>query len=333
VLKADYAGQAHDHKVPNTEDNPVPIRNTSHRLRANPPMPIRRLTFLRFVITLLLAISQTALAANDRGLFYRAQRDGTQIYLLGSIHLGDDNMYPLRQEMETAFAHADALVVELDINHIDTAHVTEWMQQHGNYPQGETLRDHIKPETWNRLSIYLKAHGIEPNLVQQQKPGVLANMLAMKQLTNSGLSSCLGIDQHFLMNAEKAKKPVRELETVEDQLTLLTEMPNGDLLINQTLDEMNDLKTEADDLFKAWKMGDAAQLEPLVMTELMGEDPESRAFFARIYTQRNQAMTENILTLSKTEKTLFVVVGAAHLLGDEGIVTLLKKNGFIVEQH
>jgi uncharacterized protein YbaP (TraB family) len=283
-------------------------------------------------ICLLLIFGQAVFAANDRGLFYRAQRDGTQIYLLGSIHLGDDDMYPLRQEMEAAFTTADALAVELDVNRIDTARVATWMQQHGNYPAGETLRDHIQPQTWKRLSVYLRAHGIDPSLVQQQRPGVLVNMLTMTQLTNSGLSSCLGIDQHFLMNAEKTKKPVRELETVEDQLTLLTEMPNGDLLINQTLDEMDDLKTEADDLFKAWKVGDATQLEPLLMKDLLGDDVESRAFFARIYTQRNQAMTTHILTLSKTDKTLFVVVGSAHLLGDEGIVALLKKNGFSVEQ-
>lgn len=295
------------------------------------PMQIR-LPVLRFVICLLFPLAQIAFAANDRGLFYRAQREGAQIYLLGSIHLGDDAMYPLRKEMETAFTQADALVVELDVNRIDTARVNEWMAQHGNYPQGETLRDHIKPQTWKRLSAYLKAHNIEPSLVQQQKPGVLVNMLAMSQLTNSGLSSCLGIDQHFLTNAEQTKKPVRELETVEEQLTLLTEMPNGDLLINQTLDEMNDLKTEADDLFKAWKIGDPAQLEPLVMKELMGDNAESRAFFARIYTQRNQTMTTRILTLSKTDKTLIVVVGSAHLLGEEGIVALLKKSGFRVEQ-
>ena len=301
-------------------------------------MPSRRLFTLRFAICLLLALAQTgfqqtAHAANDRGLFYRAELDGVKIYLLGSIHLGDDSMYPLRREMETAFTQADTLVVELDVNHIDSAHVAEWMQQHGNYPQGETLRDHITPQTWQRLSSYLKAHNIDPTLVQQQKPGLLVNVLTMTQLANNGLSPSLGIDQHFLLNADKTKKPVRELETVEGQLSLLIEMPNGDRLINQTLDEIKDLKTEADDLFGAWKKGDTAQLEPMVMKELMGDDDESRAFFARIYTQRNHEMTTHIVEFSKTDKTLFVVVGAAHLLGDEGIVALLKKNGFKVEQQ
>ena len=89
------------------------------------PMPkttpvINRLTRLAAGrLILLLILAQPAYAANDKGIFYRAQRDDVQIHLLGSMHVASADLYPLRAAMETAFGAADTLVVELDITRGD----------------------------------------------------------------------------------------------------------------------------------------------------------------------------------------------------------------------
>ena len=287
---------------------------------------------LFFVLCLLFALIPAAFAANDRGLFYRAERGAAVIYLLGSIHLGDDAMYPLRSSIESTFAQTDALVVELDITAIDPLRMTRWMAANGQYPPGESLRDHLQPQTWQRLSAYLQKQSLPIEAMQRYKAGILVNMLTMMQLTQTGLSSALGLDQHFLLAAHADKKSIIELETAEDQLALLASMPNSDALINQTLDEIEDIGSARDELFDAWRTGDSAQLEKEINKELRGDNAASREFFARIFTRRNQAMTTRIAAESNTHRHLFVVVGAGHLLGSDGVVALLRRQGFKIEQ-
>lgn len=159
----------------------------------------------------LLLVQASAFAANDRGLFYRAERDGREIYLLGSVHVSSGDLYPLRAATETAFAQAQVLAVELDITQVDPTRVAAWMAQHGVYPEGDSLRKHLRPETWQRLGAYLQQRGIDPQSVERQKPGLLVSSLSIQQLAAEGLHADLGIDQHFLAAANAANKPILAL--------------------------------------------------------------------------------------------------------------------------
>lgn len=302
------------------------------------PMPksslaINRLTRLAAGwLILLLMLAPPAYAANDKGIFYRAQRDDVQIHLLGSMHVANADLYPLRAAMETAFGAADTLVVELDITRIDQAAVAAWATEHGSYPEGDSLRNHLRMETWQRLSNYLQEQEIDPASIERQKPGLLVMMLTMLQIHAEGMQAALGIDQHFLNAASAVQKPVLELETVVEQLALIAEMPHPDKTINQTLDEIDDMASYIDELAATWKSGDVEKFEPLILMALSGDDAESRTYFSRILEQRNRRMAQRLLTRSHTAKNLFVVVGAAHLVGAEGLPTLLRQAGFQVTQ-
>lgn len=280
----------------------------------------------------ILMLTHPAYAANDKGIFYRAQRDDIEIYLLGSMHVASPDLYPLRPAIEVAFSGADTLVVEVDITRIDPTEVATWMAAHGLYPEGDSLRNHLHADTWQRLSKYLQSQDIDPASIERQKAGLLATMLTMLQMHEDGLQAQLGIDQHFLNAASAIKKPLLELETLVDQLTLIAEMPNPDLTINATLDEIDDAVPYVDELTAAWKSGDIEKFEPLILTALTGDDAETRTYFSRILEQRNRSMTQRLLTQSRTTKKLFVVVGAAHLVGAEGIPALLKEAGFRITQ-
>lgn len=286
-----------------------------------------------FVLVALLCWTFVAVAANDRGLFYRAQRDGVEIFLLGSIHVADATLYPLRPAIESAFDTAQVLIVELDPSGVDPERVAAWMAEHGRYPAGDSLEKNLRPQTWRRLSHFLRARNIDPQSVQQQKPGLLLSVLAIQQLSAAGLSAQHGIDEHFLRAARRLDKPVLELETIEDQLTLLAAMPNPDRALSELLDEIDQLKDDTHELLAAWKAGDADQIEPLIMDTLNADDAESQAFYARLLQQRNRAMTARLLMQSEPGTRWFVVVGAAHLLGDEGIPALLRERGFEVERR
>src|SRR5690606_25568444 len=218
------------------------------RPATRPSMPLSRrtiqhrrpLSFFAWLTTYVLGVcllsaALTAQAANDRGLIYRAQRGNSEIVLLGSIHLGNEAMYPLRPAIVAAYRQADALVVELDINQVSPERMAAWMSEHGQYPAGDSLRNHVTAKTWDRLTVHLQKNGLQPESFQQYLPGILINMLTMTQLMQSGLSTALGLDQYFLAAAYADKKAIIELETAEDQLAILASMPTADTLINDTL--------------------------------------------------------------------------------------------------
>jgi len=288
----------------------------------------RRVHALLWSCCLQFALSPSVHAAADRGLFYRADN----IYLLGSVHMGKADFYPLREQITHAFDNADALVVEVDLNAVEPDHLSQWIAAHGIYPAGESLRDHLRPETWKRLEAYLKNQHIDPALINAQKPGLAITTLGVLQMQSIGYSSELGIDGYFLERAQERHKPVLELETLEQQLTLLSELPNADALVRQTLDEAEPLPELMEQLSGAWKAGDSARLEQLLLEDDLRQDPQYQPAFEQLYTQRNLAMTARIEQWRQSGKRYFVVVGAAHLLGEGGIVELLKKHGIKVEQ-
>lgn len=109
-------------------------------------------------------------------------------------------------------------------------------------------------------------------------------------------------------------------------------MPDPDASINDMLDEIADIKSLTDDLTALWKAGDADALERMVLADLAGDNPEAQAYIARLLKDRNRSMTERLLARSRDTKTVMVVVGAAHLVGGEGIPALLKQRGFTVKQ-
>lgn len=279
---------------------------------------------------LLLLFAPALFAADDRGLIYRV--GGGDLYLLGSVHMANADFYPLRADIEQAFARTDGLVVELNINAIDPQRVQAWVARNGIYPPGESLRDHLQPATWQRLQSYLQEHQLDPALFTRQKPAMLVVALSAAQMSSAGFSPALGIDQHFLGEAQAQHKAVVELETLEQQLDLLSDWPNPDLLINQTLDQAAQLAGVMDSLSDAWKRGDADALATFLLDGELRRHPEYQPLYERIYIARNRAMTARIRNFLHGGRHYFIVVGAAHLVGDQGIVALLRGAGIQVEQ-
>ena len=82
----------------------------------------------------------------------------------------------------------------------------------------------------------------------------------------------------------------------------------------------------------AWKSGDMKRIEAVMLTDQLNENPEFSALFKRLFDDRNTMMTQKIEQMLKKTKNYFVVVGAGHLVGEEGIVSLLKRHGYKIDQ-
>ncbi len=267
-----------------------------------------------------------ARAAEDRLLFWQVKTKNATVYLLGSMHLATRDIYPLRQEIMQAFEGADKLAVELDISGTRSFEIQQRMLERGQYPPGKTLQDDLSPETWKALSTRLESNGLPPVMMQGLKPGLVVTTLSTVEMMKLGLNPEQGVDRYFLDQA-RGKKPVIELETVDRQLDVLLDSPDPELLVKQSLGQLEELDSIMEKLVTSWRKGDAKALAKLVIEDELAKHPEYADLYRRMFDDRNRDMTDKIVAMQQQGGTYFVVVGAGHLVGDQGIVAMLKRRG------
>ena len=206
------------------------------------------------------------------------------------------------------------------------------MQTLGTYPGNETIADHVGGATYRKLTHYLQKQGLPAAMFMKMKPGLIAMTLSVFQIQKLGYSPDLGVDRHFLGRANKDKKEILELETIDQQLELMLNFADDELMLKHTMSQVDKMEEEIANMIDAWKKGDAVKLEKIMLDDPVKESPDYKTLIDRLITDRNHTMTDKIKAYLKEKKNYFVIVGAGHLVGDEGIVSLLQKNGFVVSQ-
>ncbi len=279
----------------------------------------------------LLLLSTAVFSQNDRALFWKFSSDTATVYLLGSIHFADNSFYPLRKVITSAFDASDNLVVELDISSVDAGIYNRVLQEKGLYPAGDSLALHISDDTLRPLKKVLAELGVSFDQVKRQKPGILVLTLTALQAQKLGLDPVLGIDLYFIQRA-KANKKIIELETLQQQLDLFISVPDGELLLKETIKSFDDADVYVKDLIEYWKTGDEDKMQVLLFEDTLNDYPAFTAIYERLFYQRNRQMSEKIQALLKRHEASFVVVGAGHLIGDRGIVRLLENSGYKAER-
>ena len=296
---------------------------------------MKKITYLlRIGIALIITFipAYNTQAANDRALFWQIKHQQSTVYLFGSIHLANASFYPLRDTITKAFDQSETLVVEVNLNTSNAIMIQEWLEEHGRYPEGQTIQQDLSAATYRQLSTYIKQQGMDITAYQNQKPGLLVTAISSLKMMQLGLSPAYGLDLFFLQRAGKDNKQILQLETFEQQLLMLIDMPNPELLVLQTLSQMNNAHVYMDQLISAWKTGDEQQLSQLLIDGELEHNPEFLPIFDRLFTQRNIAMSKKISDYLKKTGTHFVVVGAGHLVGKSSIIELLNKQGFKPER-
>ena len=284
-----------------------------------------------FVLLLLF----TSLSLDAKSILYKVSSPTSTVYILGSIHLAKPELYPLKKPIEAAYKASDVLVVELDVTSPHSLSVIQTsMMTLGMYSQGQSLKSELTPQTYKLLKNYLKKIGLSLEIMQPMRPWTVMLQLSSMEMMRLGYNPSLGIDMHFLGLAKQDGKDILELESAEEQMGFLSKKDKNfqDLLLRYTLEEMHELEPLLTKMFKSWKAGDAQSLAKVVDTSL-GVDPRLSEMYDLLITKRNYAMTKKIQSYLKTNKNYFVVVGAGHVVGEEGIVRILKKRGYKVTQH
>jgi len=290
--------------------------------------------FVIFSVAILLSSSvyiQEGDSQSQKNFLWRVQSKTNTIYVLGSLHLTKKEIYPLNPKIEKAFDQSEFLVVEANVNDIKKIDIQKLMER-ALYTPPDTLEKHISPETYDDVKKEMSRLGIPLELIRKQKPWFLSMTLVSLELIKLGLDPNLGVDKYFLSKAE-GKKKILELESLDYQIDLLSNFSDKDqeLFLLWTLKDLTIMEQEVNKLTQAWTMGDTKGMET-ILTRGISEDKRLSSIFEKLIYERNRKMVLKIEEFLKTKETYFVIVGAGHLVGDQGIIEILQGRGYSVEQ-
>jgi len=261
-----------------------------------------------FILCVVLVLGFTsAYADNDKAFFWQVKSKQATVYLMGAIHFADSSFYPLRPDIESAFQRSDTLVVELNINKIDANAYSQLIARKGVYKTGRTIKDDLTEETWLQLRQRLLHLNVRYETIKSYKPGVLVLTLSSIQVMQMGFSPQLGIDVYFLTKASQKSNPKKivELETMEQQLDLFLNIPNGDLLLKESLYSLDEAELLMADMVRYWKQGDDKLMSKLLFEDALTQYPAFSAIYNRLFFERNIKMTEKIDAMLKQKGQYF----------------------------
>ncbi|NRA26572.1 MAG: TraB/GumN family protein [Opitutales bacterium] len=282
----------------------------------------------RFVLLTLLSILfvHTALA---RAPVWEVSKEGNTLYIGGTIHVLRTTDYPLPAAFEEAYEKADVLAFEADARKMSDPGVSALIMKRGAYPQGETLLDHLRPETVEKLKEYSAGLGMPYTFLVPMRPGLVLSMLSMLEIQKLGFSY-KGVDETYLTQADADGKELLFLESLEEQIDFIAQLGlgNEDKLIAYTIESSQDISGMLEDMVSSWRDGDVSKLDKLLVQEM----DAFRKIREDLLIGRNKAWIPSIRAWMETSEIEFVLVGAGHLVGEESVLELLEAEGFIVRQ-
>jgi len=299
--------------------------------------PMRNLCLFTGLATAL-ALTQSPAQAQEAlkkepCFLWKISSKSNSIHLLGSMHVVKADMFPLPAEMEDAYAKSGSLVVEVNTEKIDQAAMLKLVKAKGMYPPGESLSKSVSKETMDSLREYCTRKKLNAANLEPFRPWMVKMTLAVVELQAQGHSTD-GIDKHFLKKAAADKKNILEMETAEEQLDLFASFPPQlqEKLLAKTLTDLAGIKELMEKLTSAWKSGDLKAMEKASFGDPAKTSPETKTMLVKMFDERNVKMAEKIEGYLNGKDSCFVVVGAGHLVGEQGILQLLRNKGFQIEQ-
>jgi hypothetical protein len=274
--------------------------------------------------------SAPAAAAQGKSFIWTIERDGRVGWLVGSLHLLTPDFYPLPDAMESAFSRADTLVEEVDTSEASDPALAALVLAKGLYPAGTTLSTQVSEETLARLRSWLMSAGLTVAPFEQMKPWMIALTLQTLALQRLGFDPALGLDRYFRDASIETGKGFIALETAAEQIDFLDALSprTQDLMLRESIESSDTDMSEITTIANAWRDGDVETVEQYALGTL-ADAPE---VYRSLLVDRNHRWMPAIESCVRTRRC-FIVVGAAHLVGPDGLVTLLRDQGYTVSQQ
>ncbi len=252
------------------------------------------------------------------------------VYLAGSVHLLPAGDAQLPHGFERAYGDSKQLVMEMDLAKVNPAEMTTWMMEHSALPAGSTLRAVLGDARYERVRAAATKAGLDMGGLDHTAPWMVGLEITDSAYLQEGFDPDNGVEEQLLRRAQTDGRPTGGLETLEQELGGLAALPQADQIhmLDQTLGELSDLKSEMSDVVGAWRRGDAAKLGTLLSTEYQ----EFPALYKPLVLERNERWMPAIESLLNGRDNAMVVVGALHVVGEGGLLERLRRKGYRITQ-
>ena len=252
------------------------------------------------------------------------------IYLGGTVHLLRPSDFPLPDEFEQAYQASSELYFEADIGSMNDLAVQAQMLQQLTYRDERTLRTVLNDEAYTALSAYTATAGLPIAMLEKFKPGLLVSTLQVLVFQGMGFTP-QGVDAFFHARAVDDGKAEGELETIQEQIGFIAAMGEGNEseFILLSLEDLAETAELMEGMIGAWRSGDVEGLSELFVEDLKVEAPE---LYDSLLLQRNLKWIPQIDSMLLDADTEFVLVGAAHIVGKNGLLDLLSQQGYEINQ-
>ena len=270
--------------------------------------------------------------ANTTPALWHVEKDGVTSYLFGTVHVGDEAMKGLPSYVEQAISRSDKVVVEVDISALSPMQIQQRSMPLMMLRNGRTLETELSSKNYQRLSDYFAQKSINIAMFSGLKPWAVLLTMVQIEYQNAGYSEQNGIDKQVLAKANAIGKPIMELESLEQQLEMFSALDNyADEMVNDTFRQLKDLDHYFARLISAWKQGDTDILRQYYHDAF--DDSEFGQLNEHILLiERNQNWVAQ-LNQPMQQQSLFIAVGALHLPEKNGLVNLLREQGFTVTKR
>ncbi len=291
-----------------------------------------RLRFLAALLALFLASTPVYGQQTGNQFMWKVEGPGgSSAYLLGSLHVLTADFYPLHATINKAFAESKTLVEEIDIDEASDPMLMMAALAKAMLTDGRTLDQIIAPDVYAEVQKRAEKAGLPMAAIQRMKPWLVAITLMAPTLQAAGFKPELGIDRHFFDRAKDSGMKRQGLETMAFQLDQFDSLSPKlqEELLKTTMEDLDKEVAGVRDMAQAWAFGNVAAIEKLTLSELKSA-PE---LYQKLLVDRNNNWIPHIETCLKQNAGCFVVVGAAHLVGPDGLPALLSKKGYKVTQQ
>lgn len=262
---------------------------------------------------------------------WRVSSGSNVLYLGGTVHLLRPSDYPLPDEYEDAYQDSDELYFETDITAMTTdLSIQAQMLQRLTYQDERTLRTVLSAKAYAALNDYAMGTGLPLMMLEKMKPGLLISTLQVLEFQKLGFTP-QGVDAFFNTRAMGDGKNTGALETIEEQIGFIAAMGEGNesefvLLSIADLENTEEMMAQ---MISAWRGGNAGQLKELFVDDMRDQAP---AVYDSLLRQRNLKWMPQIEAMLRDSDREFVLVGAAHLVGEDGLLEMLQARGYVVSQ-
>ena len=283
-----------------------------------------------FAALFILLVVSVARGDDESAMIWVAEGDSNRVYLMGSIHMLREQDHPLPGIVDAVYDDAEKLVMEIDMDDIDPLAALQFLMQEGVLQGDTTLKDIMGASLYAQAQASAAENDIPIEMLEKSEPWLAAMTVQEMIMMRIGFKAEFGIEMYLMAKASADGKPITGLETIEQQLGFLDGLSpdTQSRWLLQSIVEGRHMEMLIDEMVAAWRNGDIQFLERELLLE-MDAYPE---LHDALLADRNKSWIMPIMNMLDDRDDYLVIVGAAHLVGDDGVPDLLSKQGVRIKQ-